>query len=627
MGDSIKTDGSRKAPFVLLDDARQNGPSAGEAGRARLYTAAHEIVIARRPEEVAPALARIEALLAQGHAMAGHVAYEAGLVLEPRLAPLAAARSGADGPLIWMGAFDGWQDMSGEEVARWLAEHGAPVPPPGIGPMVPAIGPGAYTRAFGHIAEAIRAGDIYQANFTFPLAGPWAGDPLAIYAQLRQSGGGGHGGILFDGQYWLLSLSPELFFAADGRELRAKPMKGTRPRGATPEADAALARELAESIKDRSENLMILDLMRNDIARVADAGSVRVDAPFAIESYPTVHQMVSTVTARLEQGRSLVDVIRALFPCGSVTGAPKIRAMELIHAHERDPRGIYCGSLGHIDPPVAGNSTAPKSSIGRASFNVAIRSLRLAPDGKAVLGVGSAVVADSDALDEWRECLVKGGFVHQPAPDKRIASFDLIETMAFDPEHGIPLLEAHLERMKESAGLLGFSFDRHAARNAIHALCFEVDYSARLRLVLARSGAISLEVGPLPARLDAAGPVPVIALPIPLDTGDWRLRHKTSDRWFYDAGLKAARTEGAKEAIFVREDGLVTEGCFTSIFVERDGMLLTPPLALGLLPGVLRRTLIEEGRACEAELTLEDLEGGFFIGNGLRGLMRARLCV
>jgi len=155
-----------------------------------------------------------------------------------------------------------------------------------------------------------------------------------------------------------------------------------------------------------------------------------------------------------------------------VTGAPKIRAMELIHAHERDPRGIYCGSLGHIDPPGNGNSTAPKSSIGSASFNVAIRSLRLAPDGKAVLGVGSAVVADSDALDEWRECLGKGGFVHQPAPDKRIASFDLIETMAFDPEHGIPLLEAHLERMKESAGLLGFSFDRHAARNAIHALCF-----------------------------------------------------------------------------------------------------------------------------------------------------------
>lgn len=615
MGDSTRNTRRHNAPFVLLDDAR-----AGDEGRARLYTDPREIIIARRPDEVAPALARIEAKIAQGYACAGHIGYEAGLALEPRLAPLAAARSGADGPLVWMGAFDGWQDMAGAQVGAWLAAHAAQDPAPRIGPMVPAIGPGAYAAAFGHIAEAIRAGDIYQANFTFPLAGPWAGDPLALYAQLRGSGGGGHGGILFDGQYWLLSLSPELFFDAQGRDLRAKPMKGTRPRGATPEADAALARELVESIKDRSENLMILDLMRNDIARVANAGSVRVDAPFAIESYPTVHQMVSTVTARLEERRSLFDVIRALFPCGSVTGAPKIRAMELIHAHERDPRGIYCGSLGHIDPPMHGNST------GCAAFNVAIRSLRLAPDGKAVLGVGSAVVADSRAIDEWRECLVKGGFVHQPAPDKRIAAFDLIETMAFDPEAGIPLLEAHLERMKASAGLLGFSFDRHGARNAIHALCFEVEKPSRLRLVLGRSGAVSVEVGPLPAPLDRDGPVPVIALPIPVDTGDWRLRHKTSDRWFYDAGLRAARAEGAKEAIFVRDDGLITEGCFTSVFVERDGVLLTPPVALGLLPGVLRRTLIEEGRAREAELRLEDLEDGFFIGNALRGLMRAQLC-
>lgn len=620
MGDSLTSDKVRRAPFVLLDDARQQAAEGGETGGARLYTNPRAIVIARRPEEVAPALEQIESLLAQGHAMAGHIAYEAGLALEPRLAPLAAARSGADGPLIWMGAFDGWQAMSGKDVAAWLADHALGDPAPRIGPMVPAIGPGAYAAAFAPIAEAIRAGDIYQANFTFPLAGPWSGDPLALYAQLRESGGGGHGGILFDGQYWLLSLSPELFFAAQGGDLRAKPMKGTRPRGQDPQADEALARELRESVKDRSENLMILDLMRNDIARVSQAGSVRVDAPFAIETYPTVHQMVSTVTARLEERHGPVDVIRALFPCGSVTGAPKIRAMELIHSHERDPRGIYCGSLGHFDPPTPGNST------GSAAFNVAIRSLRLAPDGKAVLGVGSAVVADSRAIDEWRECLVKGGFVHQPAPGKMVAAFDLIETMAFHPEEGIPLLELHLERMKESADVLGFSFDRHAVRNAIHALCFEAEAPSRLRLVLGRSGAISLELSTMPAPLDAIGPVAAIALPLPLDTGDWRLQHKTTDRWFYEAGLKAARAEGAKEAIFVRDDALVTEGCFTNIFVERDGLLLTPPLSLGLLPGVLRRSLIDEGRAREAELTLEDLADGFLIGNGLRGLMRAQLC-
>jgi len=401
-----------------------------------------------------------------------------------------------------------------------------------------------------------------------------------------------------------------LFFEADGGQLRAKPMKGTRPRGRDAGQDAALAQELAQSTKDRAENLMIVDLLRNDMSRVAQAGSVRVQDAFAIESYPTVHQMVTTVTAQLAPGASVVDLVRAIFPCGSITGAPKIRAMQLIHAHERDPRGAYCGSIGHI------------TSDCTASFNVAIRSLRLSPDGGAVLGVGSAVVADSGALPEWRECLVKGGFVHQPGQGNSVAQFDLIETMAFSPDTGVPLLEFHLERMKASAATLGFAFDRHAARNAIHALCFEVEKPSRLRLVLARSGATSLEVGPLPAPREV---MDCVVLPIPVDEGDWRLGHKTSDRWFYDAGLKAARGAGAVEALFIREDGLLTEGCFTSLFVERDGVLLTPPLALGLLPGVLRRSLIEEGRAVEAELRLEDLGQGFLIGNALRGLMKARL--
>lgn len=610
------------APFVLLDDA------SGQAD-ARLYTDPREVVIANHPDEVGPALDRIAALHAAGHALAGYIGYEAGLALEPRLRPLADGRCGADGPLVWMGAFDGWRTLAAQDMPAWLDARASAAIPPRIGPMVPAIGPGTYARAFAGIAEAIRAGDIYQANFTFPLIGRWAGDPLAIYAALRGAGGGAHGGVVFDGAHWLLSLSPELFFEAQNRDLRAKPMKGTRPRGATPQQDAALARELAESVKDRAENLMILDLMRNDIARVAQPGSVRVEAPFAIEHYPTVHQMVSTVRARLAPGLGMVDLIRALFPCGSVTGAPKIRAMELIHAHEYGPRGPYCGAIGHIDPD------PDAVHIGSAAFNVAIRTLRLSPGeqggGTAVLGVGSAVVADSDAMSEWRECLVKGGFVHQPAPDRAVAHFDLFETMHFSPGDGIVLLPLHMQRIKTSAAELGFSFDQHATRNAIHALCFQIERPSRLRLKLSRCGAISLEVSELPARgLDADGPMPVVALPMPVDPGDWRLGHKTTERWFYTMGLRAAQGAGAREAIFVREDGLVTEGCFTSIFVERDGMLLTPPLGLGLLPGVLRQSLIEQGRAREADLTLDDLAladqtGGFFVGNALRGLMRARL--
>ncbi|MDP3906400.1 aminodeoxychorismate synthase component I [Novosphingobium sp.] len=589
-------------PFILLDDARPSG-----ASDARLYRAPREIVVARRVEDVAPALERIEELRAQGFELAGYMAYEAGLALEPRLTALAAARTGATGPLLWFGAFDRFETIPADEVPGWLAARAKPGIAQ-IGPVEPQLSPGGYARMFGAIQDAISAGDIYQANLTFPLAGSFRGDPLALYAAIRPAAGAGYGGIVCDGAHWLLSLSPELFFAARDGNAMVKPMKGTRPRGRNPAEDARLADELSSSVKDRAENLMIVDLMRNDLSRVAEAGSVKVDRPFAVESYPTVHQMVTTVRARLQPGRGAADMLRALFPCGSITGAPKIRAMELINAVERDARGPYCGAIGRID------------AAGDAAFNVAIRTLRLTPGengrGKAVLGVGSAIVADSEALPEWRECLVKGGFVRLYA-----AGCDLIETMHFSPEDGIPLLELHLERIKASADELGFAFDRHAVRNAIQALCFEADGPAKVRLLAARSGAYTLELDELPAPF--TGPAVCAVMRLPIDTGDWRLRHKSSDRGFYDAGLNAARAAGADEALFLRDDGLLTEGCFTNLFVERGGQLLTPPAGLGLLPGVLRRSLIEAGRAVEADLTLDDLGQGFLIGNALRGLMPA----
>ena len=601
-------------PFILLDDARPVG-----ASDARLYRAPVEVVVARRPGEVEAALQRIDALARQGHDMAGYLAYEAGLALEPRLAPLAAERSGAAGPLVWFGAFNGYESIAPGDVPGWLARH-ATSSVARIGPVSPELSPGGYARAFAAMQEAISAGDIYQANLTFPLAGGWSGDPLALYAAIRPSAGAGYGGIVFDGSHWLLSFSPELFFALKDGAATVKPMKGTRPRGRDVTEDEALRAELSASTKDRAENLMIVDLMRNDLSRVAQAGSVRVEQAFAVESYPTVHQMVTTVRARLQPGMGAVDMIRALFPCGSITGAPKIRAMELIHQVERDARGPYCGSIGRID---AGGA----QGAGDAAFNVAIRTLRLTPGengrGKAVLGVGSAIVADSDWLPEWRECLVKGGFVRQSSQGLGAGGFDLIETMAFTPEDGVPLLELHLERIKASAGELGFSFDRHAVRNAIQALCFEADRPGTLRLLAARSGAHALELADNPPPL--AEPVVCAVLPHPLDPGDWRLRHKSTDRGFYDAGLDAARAAGATEAILLRDDGLITEGCFTNVFVERDGKLVTPPAHLGLLPGVLRRSLIEAGRAVEGDVRLEDLKDGFFIGNARRGLMTARL--
>jgi para-aminobenzoate synthetase/4-amino-4-deoxychorismate lyase len=598
-------------PFVLLDDAR-----AGEgAADALLYEAPRALFVAHRPDEVEAVLAAAEAArVDEGGVLAGYLAYEAGLALEPKLAAQAAARSGAAGPLVWLGLFDAPRRIAAADVPAWLADRAEGTGT--IGPMEPQLSPGGYAEAFATLNEAIRAGDIYQANLTYPLAGSFRGDPVGLYAALRDGSRAGYGGLIFDGSHWLLSFSPELFVALNGAEAKVKPMKGTRPRAADPAADRAAVEELASSVKDRAENLMIVDLMRNDLSRVAEAGSVHVDAPFAVETYPTVHQMVSTVRARLSPGKGAMDLVRALFPCGSITGAPKIRAMELLAEVERDARGPYCGAIGRID------------ADGNAAFNVAIRTLLLTPiengQGSAVLGIGSAIVADSDAMAERRECEVKAGFLRRAAPGLTAAQCDLIETMRFEPDSGIALLERHLARMKASAEVLGFAFDRHALRNQIQALCFELDAPARVRLLVSRSGASALETAPVPPMLEE--PAKVAALPHPLDPSDWRLAHKTSDRGFYDDALAAARSYGASEAVLVRADGLVTEGSWTSVFVDGpDGVLLTPPVTLGLLPGMLREELIASGRAREAELTLNDLENGFRIGNALRGLMKAEL--
>lgn len=599
-------------PFVLLDDARTDG-----AADAHLFTNPDQIFVARRAEDVADILGQADAArIKTGGTLAGYIAYEAGLALEEKLAPIAEARSGALGPLVWLGLFREERIIPAADVPTWLTDNSEDSSSEAsLGPLDPQISVGGYGTAFARLQDAIEAGDIYQANLTLPLAGSYRGDPVALYQKLRPAAAAGYGGLIFDGSHWLLSLSPELFFSLKDDAVKVKPMKGTRPRSSDPAEDAELATDLANSAKDKAENLMILDLMRNDLSRVAEAGSVEVTAPFSVETYPTVHQMVSSVKARLQTGKSSADLIRAIFPCGSITGAPKIRAMELISDTERDARGPYCGAIGRIGP------------AADAAFNVAIRTLRLSPiendQGDAVLGVGSAIVADSEPMAEWRETLLKGGFARQSSPEHTAAAFDLIESMRFDPETGIALLELHLERMKSSAGELGFGFDRHAARNQIHALCFDLATPAKVRLLCARSGTIALETQPITTAETAI--LDCIALPIPVDSGDWRLRHKTSHRQFYEEGLAVARSEGAAETLFVRDDGLITEGCWTSVFVERDGTLLTPPLALGLLPGVLRRSLIESGKATEAELTLDDLTHGFLLGNAVRGLMPGKL--
>ncbi|WP_188447390.1 aminodeoxychorismate synthase component I [Sphingomonas psychrolutea] len=589
-----------RAPFVLLDDARDGGAAA------RLYVDPVRIVTANTVDAVRPALDAIRAAQQAGLHAAGFLSYEAGAAFEPALADPAPSNL----PLLWFGLFERYTEIGVDQVAGLLPD------PAGAwsGRPEPAIDRATYDSHFALVQAKIAAGDLYQANLTYRAQLALRGDPLSLYTRLRGTARAGFGALIDTGSgaggATILSLSPELFFALDGTTLTCRPMKGTARRGADAREDAAIVAMLTSDPKQRAENLMIVDLMRNDLSRVARAGSVAVPVLFDVETYPTVHQMVSTVTAEIAPETDAVDVLAALFPCGSITGAPKIAAMQAIAEIEGGARGLYTGAIGRFD------------ASGDAMFNVAIRTLTLAHRAEhASFGAGGGIVADSRASEEWDEARAKTDFLTRDA-----SAFDLIETMAFDPEHGIALLDRHLHRLAASARAFDFPFDRHAARNELQAATFRLRDARKVRLVVAPSGAVAVEVAPMPA---AHAALSVAVVPLPVAPADIRLRHKTSDRRFYDdARIRA----GVDEVVFERPDGRLTEGSFTSLFVPRkDGagrdILVTPPCSVGLLPGVLRADLLESGRAIEGDLTAADLATDFFVGNALRGLIVARLAV
>lgn len=367
------------APFVLIDDAREDGV-------ALLFTRPARIIRADTVEALPEALAALERALDQGLIAAGYLAYEAGAAFEGRW-----PRSGqGDWPLLWFGLFDDGQPIADIDLPD---PRGAQ-----LGALRPLVTQAAHGRAVECVLDLIGAGDIYQANVTFPAEIDWSGDPLALYARIRARSQAGYGGIVDLGDRALLSASPELFFDLGEGQVVARPMKGTAPRSGDAANDALRAAGLRASAKERAENLMITDLLRNDLSRVAVPGSVVTPALFSVETYPTVLQMTSTVEARLRDGLGPIDLLRAAFPCGSVTGAPKLRAAEVIAEVETGPRGPYTGSIGWM-------------TRDAARFNVVIRTLQLTPGCPARLGLGSGIVADSDPAREWAECLAKGAFL------------------------------------------------------------------------------------------------------------------------------------------------------------------------------------------------------------------------
>ncbi len=376
-----KTGASMDRPFVLFEDGR-------DGGRSLLFDAPEEIIVARDADEVAEAFSRMEAASRRGSHLAGYASYELGYALEPKFH--AQTTPASPTPLLLFGAFaepKPFTAPTGDESAESIIS------------LTPAWSREQYAERFKKCRDFIFAGDVYQINLTFPLYGRYEGDPMALYQALRKRQPVAYGGVVALGEETVVSLSPEVFFEARGRDIRARPMKGTAQRGFMPLEDMARAKYLVEDEKSRAENLMIVDLLRNDLSRLAEVGSVRVADLFTVQTYPTLHQMTSGIEARLREGVTLKDLFTGLFPCGSVTGAPKIRAMEIIRDLECAARGVYCGSLGVIAPD------------GDIRFNVAIRTLTIFPDHRLICNVGSAVVADSKAREEYDECLIKARFL------------------------------------------------------------------------------------------------------------------------------------------------------------------------------------------------------------------------
>jgi len=588
-------------PYILLDDSLTPG------GASLLYETPERIVVAREPGEVEAALAAIEAGLAKGLHAAGFFAYELGYCLEPKLRDL--LPKDRSQPLIWIGLFREPRRLDDAAVRTWLDDNGANERSI-LSDLKLSWSRGDYMNAFEKVQDYIAAGDVYQINLTLKYRFAFTGNPVALYAALRRKQRVAYGGLIGTPDFHVLSLSPELFFRREGKRMFARPMKGTAPRGKISSEDARLKTWLTMDDKQRAENLMIVDLLRNDLGRIAKIGTVEVTDLFTIETYRSVHQMTSGIVAELRGDIGFTDILKALFPCGSVTGAPKVRAMEIIRDLEGEPRGIYTGAIGRIAPN------------GDAQFNVAIRTIMLDAAG-GEMGIGSGLVSDSKVGAEFDECLLKAQFLTKPD-----APFQLIETLRWERGKGFYLLERHLARLQASALHFAYSFTRDAVLGALEAEMASLKGEVYLvRLLLAEDGALTVTSTAI--ELPTQDTVWKFAISEnPVDEKDPLYFHKTTQRQFYDRELERLKAlTSCDEVIFLNRRGELTEGTRTTLFIERDGRLYTPALASGLLPGTLREELLDLPRAAasEAVLSLTDLAlaDRVYLGNSVRGLVRA----
>jgi para-aminobenzoate synthetase/4-amino-4-deoxychorismate lyase len=618
-------------PFALLDDAG----ASDAAPTSRLYTGFVREHRCTDPAELDATWAAVQAdLRGEGDCTQRlHAVLLADYEWGARLIGAAHRPPPADEPAALRALmFRRLERLSADAVTQWLAAHDDGQPAGTLG-LTPSVDDAAFDAAIAAIHAAIAEGETYQVNYTYRIDGQAWGEPLALYRRLRERQPVPYGALIAlparadDARRWVLSRSPELFLRHEKGLVTARPMKGTARRVVgDPLGDSETARELAGDTKNRAENLMIVDLLRNDLGRIAQIGSVQVPQLFEIEPYATVFQMTSTVQARLQPAVDLPALLRATFPCGSITGAPKRHTMHWIERLESRPRGLYCGAIGWVDAPADDQQRCEDFCL-----NVAIRTLTLGNERDGLrplrLGVGAGIVQDSVAADERAECRLKARFLTALDP-----GFELFETMRGEPHYGMALLDEHLARLERSAQALGFAFDADAARTLLDTAAQALSGPTRLRLALTHDGRLDLRqvpLAPLPAARDGVlgAPVRLIVSPQRLPNAAPLAGFKTTLRAHYDAGVTAAEAQGAFDSLFFTQDGRLVEGGRSSVFLRLDGRWWTPPVADGALPGVMRAQLLADPlvAAGERRLTLADLHRAeaIWVCNALRGVLQA----
>jgi len=577
-------------------------------GGALCFSDPAAIVELTSPDTLPEFFLELERHLDEGSFLAGWLGYEAGKGFEGSVFGAPSA-SRSPGLLGWFGVYGEPRRFSQEEVRELFP------PLPADASAFPSTlsfscSEEDYAGKIAAIHREIAAGNVYQVNFTGRYRFKAPSDPVALFGSLRRRQPDSWTAMLNTTDCQILTVSPELFFRRSGRLIETMPMKGTAPRGATEREDRSTLQALQQCTKNRAENLMIVDLLRNDLGRICQPGSVRVPELFAPRSWPTLHQMVSRISGELRRDVDLYALFRALFPCGSVTGAPKIRAMQLIDELEDSPRGVYTGTVGYMTPD--------RDMV----FSVAIRTLEVR--GKeAVYGSGSGIVWDSNAREEFRECALKADILR---PSSGKGAVGLFESMLWNGEY--PFLSAHLQRLESSADALGIPFSRAMALQLLSVLERKMLLGGgrfKVRLTLSPAGELAATHESL---VNSAGSAP-LRICLAEDRVDSRnplLRHKTTARELYDRYYREALRQGFDEVLFANERGEVAEGAISSVFVERGHSFLTPPPDSGILNGVMRGYLLKtRPGAAEEMLLLKDLGPGdrLFLANAVRGLRPA----